>query len=699
MALIGTLRNKMGTWVVVFVFVAISAFILNDLFSKQSYIFNRNDVGEIAGHTVSLEEYQQAVREQEQNYYLNYNREAGERDKPLLQQQAWELLILKYAIQKQFDKVGIEVTSEEVWDMIQGKNVDPSVKQAFTDPQTGKFEKERIVTYINQLKSMPDGSEGRVRWDNFQKSLRPGRMRIKYENLIVKTGYITTAEAEREYHNQTDIAEIKYLYVPYYAVSDSSVKVSDDQLKEYYDKNKEKFKTEQTRDINYISVPVEASAEDTLEIKTEFAKVADEFIKAEDDSAFAAVNTDGPAPYTKYTLGTLPPFVTPNELVKGKVIGPFIDGGDYKIIKVSKVSTDTVFSAKASHILIKPADTGEIAKKEAKEKARKILKEIKDGADFATKARENGTDGTAPRGGDLGWFHSGQMVKPFENAVFAASKPGLLNDVVETDFGYHVIEVTHVKSNEAYYLAVIDREISPSDATTNEAYRKAENFASGLSGVKEFKDRAAKDTLQVLDAKNLSTSERRIGNISEARQIVQWLFRDAEVGKVSEVFDLRDQYIVAIMTNNIDKGYKPLDVVKPEIEPIVRNEVKGKILVEKLNALKGSLEEIAKSYGTDANVYSSSDLKFTVNSIPTVGFDPQAVGRAFSIENGKRTSPFAGENGVIIIEGNKTIAPSIPEYSSYKTQLEQNETNRSGFNIGTAIKENSDIVDKRYKFY
>src|SRR5690348_7729751 len=116
MALIGTLRNKMGTWVVIFVFVAISAFVLNDLFSKQSYIFNRNDVGEIGGHTVSLEEYQQAVREQEANYYLSYGREASERDRPLLQQQAWELLILKYAIQKQFDKVGVEVTSDEIGD-------------------------------------------------------------------------------------------------------------------------------------------------------------------------------------------------------------------------------------------------------------------------------------------------------------------------------------------------------------------------------------------------------------------------------------------------------------------------------------------------------------------------------------------------------------------------------------------------------
>jgi len=700
MALIGTLRNKMGTWVVIFVFVAISAFVLNDLFSKQSYIFNRNDVGEIGGHTVSLEEYQQAVREQEQNYYLSYGREASERDRPLLQQQAWELLILKYAIQKQFDKVGVEVTSDEIGDMMWGKNVDPNIRQAFTDPQTGKFEKDRIVAYINQVKNMPEGSEGRVRWDNFQRSLRPGRLRLKYENLVIKTSYATTAEAEREYHNQSDVAEIKYLYVPYYAVSDSAVNITDDQLKAYYDKHKERYKTEQIRDINYVSIPVQASAADTLEIKNEFAKVAEDFIKAEDDSAYAAANTDGQTPYAGYTMATLPPYIAASDLVKGKMIGPLVEEGGYKLVKISKITTDTVYSAKASHILIKPADASEQAKKDAKEKARKILSEIKGGADFATKARENGTDGTAPRGGDLGWFSAGQMVKPFENAVFAATKPGLLNDVVETDFGYHIIDVTHVKTNEKVYVAMIDRDITPSDATTNEAYRKAENFANGLSGVQEFKDRAAKDTLQVQEATNLTSGERRISTIGEARQIIQWLFRDASVGKVSEVFDLRDQYVVAVMTNDVEKGYKPFDLVKKEIEPLVRKEAKGKVLIEKLSSLKGSLEEIAQAYGKDANVYSNADLKFASNAMqPPVGYDPEAVGRAFSIENGKRTPPFEGESGVLIIEGNKTAAPAIADYSSYKNTLEQNESRSSSYNIGTAIKENSDIVDKRYKFY
>ena len=128
--------------------------------------------------------------------------------------------------------------------------------------------------------------------------------------------------------------------------------------------------------------------------------------------------------------------------------------------------------------------------------------------------------------------------------------------------------------------------------------------------------------------------------------------------------------------------------------------LKGKIITEKLNGLKGTLEEIATAYGQDANVYSSSDLKLSSNSLPTVGFDPHAVGLAFSLENGKRSKPVAGENGVAIIELlNKTIAPALTDYSTYKTQLEQGNTNRSSMGVAEAIKENSDIVDERYKFY
>ena len=702
MAFIGTLRNKAGTWVVVFVFVAILAFILGDIFSGQSNIMNwgRNSVGEIAGKEISYEEFQSVIREREASYYLQTGREAGEREMQGIRQQAWDLLIARHAIQPQFAKVGVEVTEDELVDMVSGVNVDPSIKQAFTDPQTGQFDRARLAEYIDNLKKSPVQSEQRVRWDLFEKDLKPSRERIKYENLLLKSSYVTKAEAEREYHLQTDVAEVKYLYVPFHAIPDSAAQVTDSDLEAYYNKNKEKFKTEASRDVKYVTFPVVASADDSAAVFEDLKKAVAEFKTADEDSIYASNNTDGQQPYANYGLANLPAFVNADSLTVGKVMGPFLDGESYKVVKVSRIFNDTVASARAKHILIKPADNTDLAKADAKEKARGILKEIKGGADFGAKALEHGTDGTKTNGGDLGWFKSGDMVKPFNDAVFNASKTGLLNDVVETDFGYHIISVTNTKTTKAFTLAIVERSIGASDATINEAFRKAENFASDLSGVESFDAKGKELGVPVLEAKNVDAADRRINTLTDARQVVIWLFRDASVGKISQVYELDGQNVVAVMTGEIEKGYKPLSLVKDEITPLVRNEVKGKVIIEKLNALKGTLEEVVAGFGNDANIYSSSDLKLGSNSLPTAGFDPQAVGTAFSLENGKRSAPVAGENGVLIFElQNKTVAPSLTDYTQYRTQLEQASQNRSSFNIAEAIKENSDIEDLRFKFF
>jgi peptidyl-prolyl cis-trans isomerase D len=700
MALIGRMREKMGAWVAVFVFVAIGLFILGDLFSSNSLLFNRNDVGEIAGHTISLEEFQQAVKEREASYILNFGRQPGEREMITLRQQAWEMLILKYAIQPQFKKVGIRVTDDEVVDMITGKNVDEAIRQSFINEQTGEFDRAALGNYINQIKAMPPGSEPRVRWEIFERDLRPARERIKYENLLIKSSYITTAQAEHEYHLQNDVAEVRYLFVPYYAVSDTAVTVTDSDLRNYYNKNKERYRSEHTRDLRYVTFPVVPSAEDTLEIKEEIDRLAAELKTTDNDSVFALMNSDARDAYARFTPDNLPDFLSKSDLVPGNVVGPRLDGSSYKVIKVSKIGKDTVYRARASHILIRWENSSEEEKKKAREKARNILNQIKAGADFAAMAREHGTDGTAMQGGDLGWFSTGAMVKPFENAVFAATRPGLVNDVVETEFGYHIINVTEVKDNTYYMLAVIEREISPGDATINETLRRAELFAAELAGLKAFEERARQEGLLVQEASNIGVADRRVGNLGEARNIVIWLFRDAKEGKVSDAFEVDNQYVVAIMTGEVKKGYKPFELVKEEIRPIVTREKKGRLIEEKLRSLSGTLDEMAAAYGKDAVVYSTSSLKLNSNSLPYVGFDPVAVGKAFSLENGQRSTPIPGENGVVLFEMMaKTIAPALGDYTVYKNQLEQRWGQTSSFTIAEAIKEASAIDDRRYKFY
>lgn len=705
MALISTLREKMTKWVVGAIALSMGAFIVgSDLFgSGPNSIFGGDDkeVGLIAGTSISLDEYQVAIQERKNSYILNFGRSPGERENATLEAQAWEMLISQYAIQPEYDRVGVRATTDEVWDMVQGKNVDESIRTSFTD-SAGRFDRARLINYLKQIEAMPVTAEARIRWDIFKNDLRPSRERLKYENLLIKTTYVTEAESERDYHNQNDVAEVKYLYVPYFAVSDTLVTVSDNALRDYYNRNKKKYRVENTRSLSYVAFDVRPSADDTTAIREEITRMSLDIRSTTEDSLFAVSNSDATSPFSRYTVATLPPVLLDQRaaLATGQIIGPLLEDGAFRVYKVSRIVKDTIYTAKASHILIKwDSDTPE-GKKAAKDKAQKILKEIKGGASFAAKAREFGTDGTASSGGDLGWFTSGQMVKEFEKPVFDAKKAGLINDVVETQFGYHIIEVTNIKDNTSYDVAILERAITPSDETLNEVLRKADSFAADLSGVEDFKEKAKEQGLSVFDATDLGTAERRINDLGDARQVVTWLFREATVGKVSTVFDLTDTYVVAVMTGETEKGFKTFDKVKEEITPLVRNEVKGKYIQEKLKGKTDALEELAKLFPRDAVVSSSSDLKLNASSMPSVGFDPVVIGSVFSLESGKRSLPVAGENGVVVLElQNMTDAPAIGDFTMFKNQMLNSLSSRGGYYITEALKEAAHIEDKRYKFF
>ncbi|MEJ0029432.1 MAG: peptidylprolyl isomerase [Bacteroidota bacterium] len=129
--------------------------------------------------------------------------------------------------------------------------------------------------------------------------LQQARERVKFENLLIKTNYVTQAEAERQYHMDNDVAEIKFIYVPYYAVKDSAISVTEADIKKYYDENKAKYKTQETRSFSYVTFPLAASSEDTLAVRTEAERFAAEFHTTEDDSTFAALNTQGANAYEK----------------------------------------------------------------------------------------------------------------------------------------------------------------------------------------------------------------------------------------------------------------------------------------------------------------------------------------------------------------------------------------------------------------
>jgi peptidyl-prolyl cis-trans isomerase D len=700
MGVFNTLRVKMGSVLIALIGLSILAFLLTDLLGPDSMLLGggrSNDVGEIAGKTINLPEYQRKVEEFKNNFRAGNGRQPTDQDMVSIRQQAWDFLIIEKAFQDQYDELGLEVTNEELVDMVQGNNISPIVRRNFTNPETGEFNKEQVVSIIRNIAQAP--AEQQAQWYSFESSLLPARARTKYDELMISSSFVTKAEAERAYKKETETAEAEYLYIPYYSVKDSLVRPSDSELQSYYNKNKEQYKTDASRTISYVGFQLLPSGEDSTFIRNEMEELKADFQNVQDDSAFARLNSDRSNSFKTYPIAQLPTILASNTniLKDGDVIGPYIENGAYVLYKTSKIYDDTVSSVKASHILIEvEGEDEEAAKKEAED----VLKRARSGQDFSELAKDFSDGPSAGNGGDLGWFREGQMVEEFGDAVFAHVGTGVINEVIKTQYGYHIINVTEEKTAKTYKIATISREILPSESTRDKLYRKADLFAASNKSYDQFVGAANEESYNVSSSGKMSPNQRSIGTLGAARPVVRWAFSDASMGKVSEVFETDTHFVVAVLTNETEKGAADFRDVKALVARALKEELKGEIIKEKLKGLSGNLNELAAAYGSDAKVFSTSDLKISSNSLPNVGQAPNVVGTIFGMELNQQSKPLAANNGIVIVNVlNKTPAPEIADYSSYKNQLAESRKNSVSFQIKSAIEEKADIVDERYKFY
>ncbi len=704
MSVINKIRERSGLAVGV-IAVSLLLFIVGgDLLSGNNSLFGGNNqkVGEIAGQSIDYPEFNAKVDEIRAQFEQQSGRAPAEQDLVQIREQAWNQMLFEVAYQKQFDKLGLKVSPEELIDMVQGNNISPAVRQAFTNPQTGVFDKSQIVSYLKGLKNLPPQQQ--ASWASFEKNLSSDRLREKYENLMRMSIFATTAEAQREYQAQNSRADVKMLFVPYYTVNDTTVKVTDSQLSDYLKKHQDEFPGVNSRSLQYVTFSVAPSKEDSAALYDEIKTLARGLGAAPNDSIFSQQNSDVRVPLY-LTAGEMPqqlrdaiPTFSP-----GGIYGPFREGNTYFIYKYGGTKRDTSFTARASHILIRPTAQTDSAKADARRRAEGVLKQIQAGASFEALAQTNSADGSAQNGGDLGYFkNNGQMVKPFETAVFAASSTGLIPRLVETDFGYHIIKVTEPKTNQLYRVVGIGKTINPSQATRDEALRKADQFAAEARTKEAFDAKAKEDkSIVVATAERIPEGASNVNALTDARAVVRWAFNDkTEVGDVSEPFEVGDQYVIAVLNNKTDEDDVKVDDYRAELTAKVRNELKAEQIVAKIGNAGGSLEAMAQKYGAGALVEEVQDVNLATGFLRSAGVDPVALGRIFGQKPGKRSKAFAGDAGVLVVETTRlTPAPAVADYTMYKTQIRQNAAARVGFAINEAIKEAANVKDMRAKFY
>ena len=535
-------------------------------------------------------------------------------------------------------------------------------------------------------------------WSNFERNLIPLRLRDKYESLISKTNYVNKLESKREYITSNQSASISYLYVPFYSISDSLVTISDNELKSFLFNNKDDYQQEESRSIKYISFDVNPSLDDTLYIKNEMNNLKSLINQSSSDSIFASINSDD----LDYFIS-----LREDEIINlfgsgyklGDIIDPQISNNQYVFYKLSEILNEDKSSARAKHILFKWNDQSLNSKSEVRNEANRVLNLIRNGSDFGEMARMYSQDGSASNGGDLGWFSEGTMVGPFERAVFSKRSEGLINRIIETDFGFHIIYVTSTKTNKIFKVSKITKDIIPSDITRNTSYREAEIFRSENNNIDDFLSAATDLGLNVSTSK-INKNDQTVGSLQNSRSLIMWAYGVDNIDEISNVIELDNSYVIGVVSEIKEEGTSELEDVEFSIRRKIINNKKFDIVNDKLSGLEGSLDDVASSYGINANVFTMDNLLLNTSSLNNVGYAPSAIGIAFSMDEAERTKPFATDDGVLILQLNSKDSFSEQEdYLTFSSSLLEALNLASPLKIDNAIKESSDISDYRYKFF
>lgn len=696
MATLQKIRNNAGLLVSIIIGLALLSFILGDLFSSGNLMqSSKTEVAEIAGQGVSIQLYQGKIDENIENYKRNTGQSSVDQaTMDQLQEQTWEQLVREYLMQGTFEKLGIGVSGQELFDMVQGNQIAPEVMQIpiFKNQQTGQFDRNLVIQFLKNMELDPSGN-AQASWTAFEKALAQEKINQKYNTLVEKALYATSIEAKNEAANKALGANFDYVTLRYNTVADSLIQFSEKDLQAYYKANIDNYKQEELREINYLTFPVVASEDDDKQTWLYIDNEKDEFATVENNEQYINLNSDLPFDPAYYAANELPESIAALfNSEPGTVVGPYKENNTYKLSKAVNFK-QIPDSVKARHILIRPS-----AGVDALAKADSIMNAIKKGSSFAVLAMEFSQDGSAANGGELGWFPAGAMVQPFNDACFFGKKGDLVT--VQTQFGAHVIEIMdQSKKTQKVQIATIARVIEPSSKTYQATYAKASKFGASNRSLTAFLDAAKAEGLNLRVA-SVKPNDKQIANLENSRSLIRWAY-EAVKGDVSEILEYDDVFVVAALKNVQEEGTASFDNVRMDVEREVKKEKKAEYLMSKMNqAAKNAntLQAVAEQLETE--VRETSNASFGAYSIPGIGFEPQLQAYAVTLPTDIISEAIKGNTGVYVVRvKNQITATDNLNVTAEQMQLSRSYRSRVGFQLYEAIKEAAKIEDNRAKFY
>ncbi len=702
MALISKIRKN--SWLLIVVLaLALGGFVLMDMVTAGSQSRgNEFTIGVVNGKKLEWNDFQRAER----ILYPNATGDIyGQRN------YLWSYMLEEQLLKDEGDAMGLSVGEDEMEELQFGARLSPIIQRNFRDPNTGQMDRNSL----DQIKANLGTGNLQPQLEDFwafQKTeIVKDRLQSKLTNLVKKSMYTPTWMAQQLQAEQGSAIDFTYVLVPIDKVADSEVSLTDDDYKAWMSENQGMIKRkEEFRSVDFVVFNVLPTADDSTLVREDIAGKVELFRTTDNDSQFVA-NNYGIIDVVYYQKDDLSPVIadTVFSMPVGAVYGPYIDGVEYRAVKVldKKIIPDSVNSR---HILIRAETAQEIVAATARLDSMKTVIEAGAGK-FDSLAMRFSQDGSASLGGALDWSAEGRMVKPFNDVLFYTGEPGKLN-IVTTQFGVHLIEITgrkYVNNQQGIQLAFLAAPIIPSEETQAAVYDDALEFSGQNRTIESLKTALEKnpelslETAQGLTANSYQFSS--LGGGGTSRDIIRWAFNaSTKKGMVApEVFVYDEptlfynaRYVVPALKSVVKPGVSTLAEVKENFVPQVTAWKKARILADKMTTK--DVNAIAQQYGLQVDTL--LNINFNMSYLQNLGAEYNLIGKVTSLKQGETAGPIIGQAGVFMVHVfERTEASISTDIAAFRRQVSTSSKTGVDSRIMEAVKNASKIKDNRYNFY